>query len=168
VTSKVRNPTSARNIRKSLKIIKFKKSDPLTDSEISELRPQILKYKELMAEAQTQAADLFEAYRNHGFGDLVQYIDAHPPSAYAVAMVIRLAEASDDPDKPSRLGKQKAEKVWGEPKKMALHAWGENNTSGKYKSKSQFAEKFSVVLKQSGWIVAVNTIYKWLPTKKKK
>ena len=120
-----------------------------------------------MAEAQALAADIFEVYRDQGFGECVQYVEAHPPSAYAVAMVIGIAEASDDPDKPSRLGKQRAEKLYGKDKAEARAAWDVYQKSDKYKGKNHFVQNYVKLLATKGKVIPASTISGWLPKIKK-
>ena len=165
MTSKPSNPTSARNIKKSL--IKFKVSVPYTEMEIAELRPHVLEWSRLARLAKLSAHDLFEAYGNMDQGEFTQYVQAHPPTPQTIGMLVNIAVAADSPDKPSSLGKMKAEKLFGETKKTVLEKWKAYCNSTNYKSKNHFAQLQAKTLKNAnGDPIAPSTIYRWLPKNK--
>lgn len=161
-----KDATSAKVRKKSL--IKFKKlsSTPLGEGELAKLKPEIAASQARMAEARAHAADMFEAYQNQDIGEFVQYLEAHPPSPVAIFLVIQLAESADDPDKPSKLGKLKWEKLYGKQKAGVLLAWSQYQT-GKNLSKNHFVQMYAKSLAASGTTIPASTIYNWLPKKKK-
>ena len=159
--SVIKKATSAHVIRASL--IKFKASAPLTDAEIAQLRPHVLEWSRLARMAKSSVQDLFEAHRNMDQGELTKYIEAHPPTAQAIAMLLNIAVAFENRHTPSSHGKKRAENYVG-AKERVLGAWKAYCNSAKFKSKNHFAHlQASKVKATNGKSIAASTIYRWLP-----
>ena len=150
------------------KKLQFKEANrSLTEEEMAVRRPQILKWVRLIREARGKAKELFNAYENLLVPDFLEYVEAHPPTPETIRSLIAIAVATENPDKPSLLGKKKSEKLYGGAKKMILAAWAVYRNSPSYKSKRHFATLQAKTLTDAnGKPIAESTIYHWLPKKK--
>jgi len=166
VTAKPINPTSGRNIRRSL--IKFKGTAPdLTDAEIAEQRPHILQRGSAHRQAHAEATNVFEAYQVLGEGEFLEYLANHPPAPIVILKLIGIALAADDPYKMNLLGRKKADAVYGSAKKAVLLAYKQYCDSATNKGKAHFANLQAKTLKTSaGKPIKASTIYRWLPKNK--
>lgn len=141
---------------------------PLSESELARLRPHFREWTRLTRLARAKAECLFKAYENLSLPDFLHYLNAHPPTPHVISLLLAIAVAADDPEKPHRLGKRKAQILYGSAKAAALAAWDVYCNSPTYKSKNHFAQAQAKKLKYSnGKSIAATTIYRWLPTKKK-
>jgi hypothetical protein len=96
-------------------------------------------------EATQQAKKLWEVYLSENIEEFFRLIGSEPPTALVLHRLLLLAHWSDNPDKPSQLGKAKsaalAQKL-APLKILLLEEWAKNKVAPKKKNMDDFANDF--------------------------
>lgn len=97
------------------------------------------------AQATKKAAKLWDIYLSENVDAFFSFIEAEPPTSLVLYRLLRLALCADNPEKPSQMGKAKAQAFEQklEPLQiLLLEAWAKNKVGPKKKSKELFARQF--------------------------
>lgn len=96
------------------------------------------------AEATKKAAKLWDTYLPENVDEFFSLIEADPPTPLVLYRLLRLALCADNPEKPSQMGKAKAQAFDQKLEPLLillLEAWAKNKVGPK-KSKELFARHF--------------------------